>query len=86
MQSFVVRPQFRPCGQTYSGKQVRIDISDAAPKQRMMIDEMQNFCIGGDACMRQIRQRFQYGLALAQVAQSKFTDDKRMGQNRTNIE
>ena len=63
-----------------------IDISDAAPKQPVLVDEMQNFGISGDAGLRQIHQCVQHDFTLTQVAQGQLADDKRMGQDRSSLE
>jgi hypothetical protein len=45
-----------------------VDVPDPAPEQRMAVDEMQDFCLGGNAGLGQVRHRVQHHFALAQIA------------------
>ena len=63
-----------------------IDVAYSAPKQRMVVDEMENLRVRGDACMGQAGQRVQHDFALTQIAQGKFADDKGVRQDRSRIE
>ena len=63
-----------------------VNVPDTTPKQFKLINEMQDFWLGGDVGTRQIREGSQHHLALAQVAQSEFANHKRMGENHAGVE
>jgi hypothetical protein len=63
-----------------------INIPDAAPEQRVTVDEGQNFRIRSNRGARQLRQGVQHNLSLPQIAQREFADDKRMPQHHAGIE
>jgi hypothetical protein len=86
VQSLVTRPQCRSPGQSNRGEQMDIDVPDSAPEQRVPVDEMQNFRIGGDAKLGQVRQRTQDKRALTQIAQGKFTNYEGVRKNRSGFE
>ncbi len=86
VQPLVVRPKLCFRGQSNPGEQVHINIANAPPGQTVQADELHDFYIRGDACSGQIRHGIQHGLALAQIAQSQFADDKGMCQNQPSIE
>ena len=60
---------------------MNIYVSDAASKQMVTVDEVQNFGIGRDDGLRQVRKSAQDKSALADIAESEFTNDERMGQH-----
>ena len=49
-----------------------IYISDAKPKQRQAIDEVQYFLIRGDGCLRQFSHSGENDIALPEIAQGEF--------------
>src|ERR1700681_2950716 len=59
LQPFVMGPQCRSRGQPDRSEQMDIDVADAAPKQMVAADEVQDLDIGGDAGLGQIRQGIQ---------------------------
>ncbi len=86
VQPLIVCPQLRPRCQPNRGEEMDIVISDATPEQGVANDEMQNFRVGCDDGMGQVRQGAQHHLSLTQIAQGEFADDKRMAQNHSGIE
>jgi len=63
-----------------------VNVSDTTPKQCILINEMQDLWLGGDIGTRQIRERIQHHLALAQIAQGEFTNHKRVRQDHAGVE
>jgi hypothetical protein len=47
-QALVVRPKLRTGSQPNRGEQMDVDITNAAPEQRVTIDEFEDFCVRGD--------------------------------------
>lgn len=85
-QAFVVRPQLRTSGQLHRREQVRIYVSNPAPKQRMTIDEMQDFGVSGHDGAGQIRQGREDRVAPPQIAQRQFANHGRVRQNLPAVE
>ena len=52
----------------------------------MTLDAMKNFRVRRNSGMRQVGQSHQHDIALMQVAQSEFADDKGMRQNHSCFE
>src|SRR5271157_584849 len=84
-QPVVVRPKLRSQSQLGGSKQMNIDIPDAASEQGLAIDETQDFRVGGDGGMGQVGECVQHDVALTQIAQSQFTDNKGMRQDHSGI-
>jgi hypothetical protein len=47
-QALVARPELRTGSQPNRGEQMDVDITNAAPEQRVTIDECEDFCVRGD--------------------------------------
>ncbi len=60
-----------------------IDIPYTACEQCVTFDECQDLRIGRDLGLWQIQQRREHGFTRTYVPQRKFTNDKRMRENRS---
>jgi hypothetical protein len=65
---------------------VSVYVADASACKLIMVDELQNLLIGGDACLWKIVQSVENKLALAQHAERELPDDERMREHRSGIE
>jgi hypothetical protein len=65
----VACPQGSTCRQSDGGEEMRVDISDTEPEERLLTDEMQRFPIRGDAGLGQVLQGTQNEIALSQMTQ-----------------
>lgn len=63
-----------------------VDVADAEARESVPLDEMHHFLMRGDLRLGHVLQRRQNRLALPQIAQRQFTDDKRMRQHAAGIE
>jgi hypothetical protein len=57
---------------------MRIDISDAAPEQRLPINEVEYFLVRGDGRLREFTQSAENQTTLPQIAERQFASDERM--------
>ena len=64
-QARVARPQGRARCQACGGQQVRIDVTDAEPVERLLLDKMEHLPVGGEARLRQRGKRVEDEVALA---------------------
>jgi len=60
---------------------MRVDVANAASKQRKPIDEIEHLVIGGCGGLRKILKFTQKYVPSWQVAQREFADHERMTQN-----
>jgi hypothetical protein len=85
VQSLIMRPPRRSGGQSNRSEQMDIDVSDPAPKQRVPVDEVQDFRVRDDARLGQARHGAQNELALTQIADGQLTDDEGVRQYHSGI-
>ena len=63
-----------------------IDVSYAAPGQRVLTDKAKKLLICGYGRLRQALKRVQYDVALAQITQRQLTDDEGVRQDTASVE
>jgi predicted nucleic acid-binding protein len=85
-QAPIVRPQFAVPGQQRGRQQVGIDIADAAPEQRMTIDQAEHFLVLGNDRLRQVAQVAEKGIPRSQIAEREFADHKRVSEDLASVE
>ena len=73
LQAPIARPQFAARGQARGRQQMGIDIADAAPEQRLAIDQADYFVILGNDRLREFSQVAQKGVSLPHIAERKLT-------------
>jgi hypothetical protein len=73
LQAPIARPQFAARGQSRGRQQMGIDIADAAPEQRLAIDQADYFVILGNDRLREFSQVAQKGVSLPHIAERKLT-------------
>ena len=85
-QALVQRPQGGPWRQACAGQQMRIDVADADPVQRVGGDEAEHFASAGHVRLRQVLHRIQHGVALLQAAQGQLTQHEGVRQHLRTVE
>ena len=69
----------------YRGKKMGIDVANALAEKLVVIDKIPDLCVVGNDRLGQVEQGIQHQGPLAQMAQCKFAQNKRVTQDQSSL-